>query len=158
MIAQDTGSAIVGPARADLYFGAGSEAGQAAGRVRQAARFAMLLPRELDPVAAGSSVPLPLPRPTMSISPHTVRPAIMAGSGKIGTKWEQELSAEVKPRGALHGFAGCGTTNALQVFRPDRVDRRHRSEELGPEPHDNCKSTTQSLPRYTEPRSNGFNR
>ena len=28
MIAQDTGSAIVGPARADLYFGAGAEAGQ----------------------------------------------------------------------------------------------------------------------------------
>ncbi len=41
MIAQDTGSAIVGPARADLYFGAGDEAGQAAGRVRQAGRFAM---------------------------------------------------------------------------------------------------------------------
>ena len=30
MIAQDTGSAIVGPARADLYFGAGNEAGQVA--------------------------------------------------------------------------------------------------------------------------------
>ena len=28
MIAQDTGSAIVGPARADLYFGAGADAGQ----------------------------------------------------------------------------------------------------------------------------------
>jgi len=53
MIAQDTGSAIVGPARADLYFGAGDEAGQAAGRVRQAGRFAMLLPRELDPVCGG---------------------------------------------------------------------------------------------------------
>ena len=159
MIAQDTGSAIVGPARADLYFGAGSEAGQAAGRVRQAARFAMLLPRELDPVAAGSGVPLPLPRPMMSIRPHTVRPATMAGSEKIGTKSEQELlSAEIKPRGALHGFASCGATDALQVFRPDRVDGRHRSEGLGPEPHDDCKSTTQSLRRYTEPRSNGFNR
>ena len=32
MIAQDTGSAIVGPARADLYFGAGVEAGKVAGR------------------------------------------------------------------------------------------------------------------------------
>ena len=28
MVAQDTGSAIVGPARADLYFGAGDEAGR----------------------------------------------------------------------------------------------------------------------------------
>jgi membrane-bound lytic murein transglycosylase A len=106
MIAQDTGSAIVGPARADLYFGAGSEAGQAAGRVRQAARFAMLLPRELDPVAAGSGVPLPLPRPTMLIRPHPVRPPTTVGSDKVGTKSEQELlSAEVKPRGASHAFA-----------------------------------------------------
>jgi hypothetical protein len=46
-------SAIVGPARADLYFGSGDEAGRAAGRVRRAGRFAMLLPLELDPVAAG---------------------------------------------------------------------------------------------------------
>jgi membrane-bound lytic murein transglycosylase A len=45
MIAQDTGSAIVGPARAELYFGAGNEAGRAAERVRQAGRSAMLLPR-----------------------------------------------------------------------------------------------------------------
>jgi membrane-bound lytic murein transglycosylase A len=37
MIAQDTGSAIVGPARADIYFGAGDQAGQVASRVRQAA-------------------------------------------------------------------------------------------------------------------------
>ena len=28
MVAQDTGSAILGPARADLYFGAGNEAGR----------------------------------------------------------------------------------------------------------------------------------
>jgi membrane-bound lytic murein transglycosylase A len=27
MIAQDTGSAIVGPARADIYFGSGEQAG-----------------------------------------------------------------------------------------------------------------------------------
>ena len=34
MVAQDTGSAIVGPARADIYFGAGDEAGRIAGRIR----------------------------------------------------------------------------------------------------------------------------
>lgn len=34
MIAQDTGSAIVGPARADLFFGSGDEAGQRAGLIR----------------------------------------------------------------------------------------------------------------------------
>src|SRR5919201_1398225 len=48
MIAQDTGSAVVGPARADLYLGAGEEAGRIAGRIRHPGRFAMLLPRELD--------------------------------------------------------------------------------------------------------------
>jgi membrane-bound lytic murein transglycosylase A len=63
MIAQDTGSAIVGPARADLYFGAGDQAGQVAGRVRQSGQFAMLLPRDLDPVAAGLHMPLPRARP-----------------------------------------------------------------------------------------------
>jgi membrane-bound lytic murein transglycosylase A len=59
MIAQDTGSAIVGPARADLYFGAGDEAGQVAGRIRQNGRFTILLPRDLDPSAAGARMPLP---------------------------------------------------------------------------------------------------
>jgi membrane-bound lytic murein transglycosylase A len=63
MIAQDTGSAIVGPARADLFFGAGDEAGQVAGRIRQAGRFAILLPREIDPSAAGAKMPLPPVKP-----------------------------------------------------------------------------------------------
>src|SRR5262249_19002040 len=54
MIAQDTGSAIVGPARADLYFGAGEEAGRIAGRLKNQGRFAMLVPRVLDPVEAGA--------------------------------------------------------------------------------------------------------
>lgn len=48
MIAQDTGSAIVGPARADLYFGAGDAAGAVAGRLRQAGKFTMLVPRFAD--------------------------------------------------------------------------------------------------------------
>ena len=39
MIAQDTGSAIVGPARADLYFGAGADAGKVSGRLRHNTRF-----------------------------------------------------------------------------------------------------------------------
>ncbi|CAJ0887546.1 membrane-bound lytic murein transglycosylase A [freshwater sediment metagenome] len=45
MIAQDTGSAILGPARADLFFGAGARAGSLAGRVRHDADFTVLLPR-----------------------------------------------------------------------------------------------------------------
>jgi membrane-bound lytic murein transglycosylase A len=45
MIAQDTGSAIVGPARGDLFFGSGEEAGARAGRVRHNAAMTLLLPR-----------------------------------------------------------------------------------------------------------------
>jgi membrane-bound lytic murein transglycosylase A len=63
MIAQDTGSAIIGPARADLYWGAGDDAGRIAGRIRHPGRFVMLLPRELDMVAAGRSMPVPVPKP-----------------------------------------------------------------------------------------------
>jgi peptidoglycan lytic transglycosylase A len=63
MVAQDTGSAIVGPARADIYFGSGSEAGRIAGRIKNPAQFVMLLPRVLDPLEAGKAMPLPEPRP-----------------------------------------------------------------------------------------------
>ena len=66
MIAQDTGSAIVGPARADLYVGAGDDAGRIAGRIRHPGRFVMLLPRELDLIAAGRQMPLPAPKPKIS--------------------------------------------------------------------------------------------
>ncbi|MFY9627576.1 MAG: MltA domain-containing protein [Methylocystis sp.] len=45
MIAQDTGSAILGAARADLYFGSGATAGRLAGGVRHEADFFVLLPR-----------------------------------------------------------------------------------------------------------------
>src|SRR5207302_9412490 len=63
MIAQDTGSAIVGPARADLYLGAGDDAGRIAGRIRHPGRFAMLLPRELDLTTASTQMPLPVAKP-----------------------------------------------------------------------------------------------
>jgi membrane-bound lytic murein transglycosylase A len=60
MIAQDTGSAITGPARADIYFGSGDEAGQIAGRIQHPGRFVMLVPRG---VAVAAPTPYPPPRP-----------------------------------------------------------------------------------------------
>jgi len=45
MIAQDTGSAIIGPARGDIFFGAGAAAGQLAGRIRHKATFTVLWPK-----------------------------------------------------------------------------------------------------------------
>jgi membrane-bound lytic murein transglycosylase A len=46
MIAQDTGSAVVGPARGDIFFGTGQAAGSRAGRVRHAATMIALVPVE----------------------------------------------------------------------------------------------------------------
>jgi membrane-bound lytic murein transglycosylase A len=77
MIAQDTGSAIVGPARADIFWGAGDRAGQLANHVHHLGNFALLVPRELDPVTAGARIPLPPEKPSfiaqakISTSPTT---------------------------------------------------------------------------------------
>ena len=45
LIAQDTGSAIVGRARGDLFFGSGAEAGAAASGVRHPVRWIVLRPK-----------------------------------------------------------------------------------------------------------------
>lgn len=50
MLAQDTGGAIRGNVRADLFWGAGDEAGQIAGAMKQRGRMWVLLPRDY-PVA-----------------------------------------------------------------------------------------------------------
>lgn len=46
VIAQDTGSAILGPARGDLYLGTGAQAGAVAGLLRDPTRFVVLLPKQ----------------------------------------------------------------------------------------------------------------
>ncbi|TNC11354.1 transglycosylase [Methylobacterium terricola] len=46
VVAQDTGSAILGPARGDLYLGTGARAGAVAGLLRDPARFVVLLPKQ----------------------------------------------------------------------------------------------------------------
>jgi membrane-bound lytic murein transglycosylase A len=63
MIAQDTGSAIVGPARADIYFGAGEDMGRVSGRIKHPGQFVMLVPTSLTPVTVAKPVPMPRPRP-----------------------------------------------------------------------------------------------
>ncbi len=44
MIAQDTGGAIKGPQRADIFYGTGQDAGEAAGTVKDGGRMVVLLP------------------------------------------------------------------------------------------------------------------
>ena len=52
---QDTGGAIRGPLRGDLFWGSGDEAGRNAGRVNHEVRWWVLLPNGLDPVVAGAA-------------------------------------------------------------------------------------------------------
>jgi membrane-bound lytic murein transglycosylase A len=68
LVAQDTGSAIVGPARADIYFGHGEEISHIAGRIKQYGDFVMLVPQSVavkGGAVAEAKVPLPAPRPKM---------------------------------------------------------------------------------------------
>ena len=47
MIAQDTGGAITGPVRGDFFWGAGNQAREAAGRMKQQGQLYILLPRSI---------------------------------------------------------------------------------------------------------------
>jgi peptidoglycan lytic transglycosylase A len=86
LFAQDTGSAIVGAARADIYFGHGEDISHIAGRIKQHGQFVMLVPRSVT--VSGSApekvdVPLPRPRPK----------EIMADNGPVGS-----VAAPPKPQ------------------------------------------------------------
>ena len=48
MIAQDVGSAIVGPERGDIFFGSGDQAGAGTGIIAIIGNFTVLLPKELS--------------------------------------------------------------------------------------------------------------
>ncbi len=118
MIAQDTGSAIVGPARADLYFGAGPEAGKVAGRLKSNMRFVMLVPKSLDPVARGRQLPLPDARPSERIAklfPQTAPAAAVAPApAKDQPKDQKTASSASTPTVGQTG----ATTVPLPVERP----------------------------------------
>ena len=110
MIAQDTGSAIVCPARADIYWGAGDEAGRIAGRIRNAGSFVMLVPREIDPVVAGARMPLPPEKP----------PAPVAGRAKAPSTKSARAGS-----GALHARC-CGRAKSLQPLSAHRSGAKAR--------------------------------
>jgi membrane-bound lytic murein transglycosylase A len=61
LIAQDTGSAIIGPQRGDIFAGMGTEAGRIAGRIRHRCEFIVLRPRQRLESAAGDSHGRPPP-------------------------------------------------------------------------------------------------
>ncbi len=76
LFAQDTGSAIIGPARADIYWGHGEEVSHIAGRIKQYGQFVMLVPQSVavtgDAAApTADDVPLPKPRPFEAVADAT---------------------------------------------------------------------------------------
>ncbi len=111
MIAQDTGSAIVGPARADIFWGAGDRAGQLAGRVHHHGNFAMLVPRELDPVTAGARMPLPPQKP-----PPPAEANVRIRSPKSFTL----LSHPAQLRRPMRDCAACKSADARLVAARSR--------------------------------------
>jgi membrane-bound lytic murein transglycosylase A len=136
MIAQDTGSAITGPARADLYFGAGADAGKVSGRLKHGMRFVMLVPKSLDPVERGRKLPVPDARPSEKIAKlfpqidpakdqtranAAVRPAPATTTGQATTTSSTVASAvplpEPRPAAAPVGD-----------LRGARDSRRHRRD------------------------------
>ena len=54
MIAQDTGGAITGPVRGDLFWGYGAEARERAGKMKSSGRYFILLPKFIAGAAPGS--------------------------------------------------------------------------------------------------------
>jgi membrane-bound lytic murein transglycosylase A len=137
MIAQDTGSAIIGPARADLYFGAGPNAGKVSGRLRHNMRFVMLVPKSLDPVELGRKLPLPDARPSEKIArlfPQTdptkdkaaaVAPAAVATGVKDAAKSAAPAPAPVQ---ASTAPATVPLPEARPKIEPARAEpwRHHR--------------------------------
>jgi membrane-bound lytic murein transglycosylase A len=100
MVAQDTGGAIVGPARADLYFGAGDEAESIAGRIKNPGRFVMLVPHELDPKVLKEDVPLPRPRPTdQEVREFNENQAKIAAAEAAGAKDSKSAKGAVAKKG-----------------------------------------------------------
>jgi membrane-bound lytic murein transglycosylase A len=105
MVAQDTGSAIIGPARADLYWGAGDEAGKVAGRIRNQGRFVMLLPRALDMVEAGHKMPLPRVKPPI---PTEVASKSEGKADKVDGKADHGKNAKSDNAKSDNGKSGEG--------------------------------------------------
>lgn len=113
MIAQDTGSAIVGPARADVFWGAGEEAGRVAGGVHHRATFAMLVPREVDPVAAGTRMPLPTENPSLTVEANatTSLPASLVQARRLSQA--DEFGRNLRPQSRQQ--SGCSETSGAGV-------------------------------------------
>ena len=134
MIAQDTGSAIVGPARADLYFGAGADAGKVSGRLRHNMRFVMLVPKSLDPVARGRKMPVPDAGPSEKIAklfPQTdplkdQQKASRPRAANVGTASRRKPRRQAATASVGIGCRRGAVAGTAAEDRRRREPRRHR--------------------------------
>jgi len=139
MIGQDTGSAIVGPARADLYFGAGADAGKVSGRIRHNARFVMLVPKSLDPAARGRKMPVPDERPSEKIAklfPQIDPTREQKGGAKPEVTAATNTNAAAPP--AIAPTPGPSQTSAIQAAVATSVplpEPRPVIAPVSPKPH-----------------------
>ncbi|WP_315798575.1 murein transglycosylase A [Bradyrhizobium sp. SZCCHNRI3043] len=122
MIAQDTGSAIVGPARADLYFGAGPDAGKVSGRLKHSIQFVMLVPKSLDPVARGRKMPLPDARPSEKIAklfPQALPKQAAKEAAKDQAKEQDQAKTAAAPSAAKDSKAAApvAASSAIAVAK-----------------------------------------
>src|SRR5262249_10212932 len=108
MVAQDTGSAIVGPARADLYWGAGDDAERIANRIHHPGHFVMLLQREFHLLVTGSEIPLPVPKPKIAT----------LEASKQDDKKQDGKARPIPPTPAPSGSAGRRRRRRRRSTRP----------------------------------------
>jgi membrane-bound lytic murein transglycosylase A len=126
MIAQDTGSAIVGPARADIFWGAGEQAGRLAGGLQHPATFAMLVPREVDPVAAGARMPLPPEKPPLTGEANArtslPKPATLVQAHRFGQadEFRRNLRPQSRQQSGCSGTSDPGQTPPFGRTVPNR--------------------------------------
>jgi membrane-bound lytic murein transglycosylase A len=136
MIAQDTGSAIVGPARADVYFGAGADAGKVSGRLRHNMRFVILVPKSLDPVAKGRKMPLPDARPSEKIAKLFPQKDLLKDQQKDqknGAK-PPEISAAARPKDASNATEGAKNAAPAAAPRPAAVAQASTTQTAAAKP------------------------
>jgi membrane-bound lytic murein transglycosylase A len=137
MIAQDTGSAIVGPARADLYFGAGAEAGRVSGRLRHNMHFVVLVPKSLDPSTRGRKMPLPDARPSAEIArlfPQVGPMKDQPKDQKPATKQPEVSAAPGSKDAASAATAVAQATTQGVIAKPVPLPEARPNIPPGPEP------------------------
>ena len=109
MVAQDTGSAIRGPGRADLFYGTGAAAGRRAGRVRDPGRIVMLLPIRMahamapDPLGERLSEEEPA---ADAPAPVAAAPAAPTASAAVAVAPERSPMPRARPDPSGMGVAG----------------------------------------------------